>query len=309
MVLLLSYGYLSFEYKTLFLFTVKVHESGKYTLLQTILYFDHFVREIPVAAMNALSVSLSFYLFTPLAGISSSLQRRSFQITFLLVLFFLIIVSSGAINKTGFQGFILDLFQFRTRDDEIVYGSHWHSHFFDMIFVFLASLSVAFLIRLITGICNIKMNSYGRYLLVLWPAVFVLLTFIFQPDLKPFQDTRYIAHQFREIVTHSTVTIPLAFAGMVSLEKKFLPESFSLKRCKKYNTAGLMLLLLTLMIPLFMVIRLSGRDILAAAQKKASYLNLLTSHYFEHSLDYFFVPALSIFIFLGIVLISQREHD
>lgn len=307
-VISMSYLYLSLEYKSILLFSAKVHESGRYTLLQTIMYFDHFAREIPVSIMNAFSVSVSFYLFTPVPGIPSSFLKKVFNITFVFLIFFLFFVVSEAVHKNGLQSFLLDLLQFRTRDNEIAYGSHWHSHFLDMIFIFATSLSISFLYRAITRCCGNSMNRFGFRLIGIWSGVFMLITLILVPSAKSFSDTRYLAHQFREILTHCTVTIPLSFAILISIEKRFSADFNPAMINTKYKYTGLIVLCCALIIPLFIVVRLMGNNILSAAQKKTGYWDLLASHYFEHSLDYAFVPALAVFLYIMFVLITMRNR-
>lgn len=307
-VIFISYIYLSLEYKSLFIFSSKVHESGKYTLVQSMMYFDHFTREIPVSVMNALSVSVSFYLFAPVHGVSLSFPKKVFYITLIFLVSFLFFVVSGAVYKNGFQSFFLDLLQFRTRDEEIAYGSHWHSHFLDMMFIFAASLSISFFYRIIAQSYSNSINLLGFRLLGIWSGVFILLTLIFIPSIKSFSDTRYLAHQFREIITHSTVTIPLSFAILIYLEKK-LSAGFETKTTNvKYKYVGFIMSGCALLIPFFIVLSLAGRNILAEAQKKTGYWNLLASHYFEHSLDYIFVPTLTMFLYVMFIRIAGRNR-
>ncbi len=305
-VLSISYLYLSLEYQTLSLFSVKLHESGKYTLLQTILYFDHFVREIPTGIVYAFSVSVSFYLLSPLTGVSLHSIRRIFIPVAFSMLFFLFIVVSGAIYKAGFESFLLDLFQFRTRDDLVSYGSHWHSHLLDMSFVLLYSLALSFMYRGITGTPGRRINLRGMRLLLIWAAIFIACTMIFIPTIKFLADTRYLAHQLREIATHSMTTVPLAYGGLVLFEGSLLKNAGSGRTNTQLIRIGALLMMAALVIPLFIAVSLMGRDIIAEAQKKASYWNLLASHYFEHTLDYFFVSALSIIFYISFLFKPKK---
>lgn len=43
-----AYLWLAFDHGTLWVFPAIVHESGDYSLLQTVLYFRHVIRELPV---------------------------------------------------------------------------------------------------------------------------------------------------------------------------------------------------------------------------------------------------------------------
>lgn len=305
-VLVLSYLYLAVEYQTLFLFNLKVHESGKYTLLQTMFYFDHFAREIPIGALNALSISISFYILSPLAGISRHSFRKFFIPAAYSLLFFLLIVVAAAIHKNGFGSFLLDLLQFRTRDDLVSYGSHWHSHLLDMFFVMLFSLALSFIYRGITGTPNRTIDRRGLHLLFVWGALFIACTVIFVPTIKPLSDTRFLAHQFREIATHSVTTVPLAYAFLILLERSLSGNAISIRRDRQLIKRGMLFIIAASAIPLFIAGSLVGRDIIAEAQKKTSYLNLLAAHYFEHMLDYFFVSTLSMAFYVSFLFKSNK---
>jgi hypothetical protein len=66
LVLAASYLWLANDHGTLLLWNVIVHESGRYTFGQTVLYFSHFLREVPTA--------MAYALF--LLGISGAVARR-----------------------------------------------------------------------------------------------------------------------------------------------------------------------------------------------------------------------------------------
>jgi hypothetical protein len=307
-ILFISYSYLAYELDTPFLFYAHIHESGRYTLLETIFYFDHFIREILVSVLTAFIVAISFYLFSPLPLRDFRRMMSITKYTIPCLLFFLIVVIAGALLKNGFHSFLLDLLQFRTRDNLVSYGSHWHSHLLHIQFIFFTSLAVSFMYRGITHTKSTIMNKGGITFLIIWQAVIILLTLTFIPDIKPFTDTRYLAHQFREIITHISVTMPLAFAFLIAIEYKS-PASQVSHNVSAFKKIGFLLFIGCLAIPLYILIQLSGRNIMAEAQTKTNYFNLLASHYFEHSLDYVFVPLLTATIFIVLVTTLKRRND
>jgi hypothetical protein len=103
--------------------------------------------------------------------------------------------------------------------------------------------------------------------------------------------------------------MPLAFASLIAVEYKFFPASHVSPGVSAFNRTGILLFIGALVIPLYILIRLSGRNIMAEAQTKSNYFNLLASHYFEHSLDYIFVPLLTVTIFMFLVNIARRRND
>ncbi len=52
----LSYLLLVREFGRWNLSGLPVHESGKYTLLQTVLYYSHFMRELPIDTLYAFAI-------------------------------------------------------------------------------------------------------------------------------------------------------------------------------------------------------------------------------------------------------------
>lgn len=298
LVLTFSYFYLCFEYNKLNVFFEIIHENKKYTLVETIFYFDHFVREIVICVMMALSIASAFYMFSPLKGnINLHLVEKIFKLSLFLALFLALGSVIGATVNGGIKSTLLNLFQFKTTDILTIYGSHWNFHLLHVVFVQLVTLSLSFFYRGYTGLSCDKRNKNSLLYLGIWVLLFLLFTVIFIPSLKPFSDTRYLAHQFREIVTHLTVTIPLAFAFLIFVESKLIQQSFSGNHSIGLIKKAVSYFFYTSLIPVFILIQLQGRDIMSAAQKKSSYLDLLAAHYFEHMIDYFFVAFLSVVLY------------
>ncbi|MEW6107768.1 MAG: hypothetical protein AB1632_01165 [Nitrospirota bacterium] len=306
LILSLSYIFLAVEHNNLNLLFTKVHESGRYTLIETILYFDHFSREILICVITALAFAISFYIHVPLDNINTSSVRKAMNMSLSFLLIFLSLTISGAIYKKGMQGFFLDLLQFRTRDDVLAYGSHWHYHLLHLFFMAGAAMGLSFIYRDKSGISKAEMNRFAPLLIFIWAAAVCLFTLIFIPNLKPFTDTRYLAHEFREIVTHTTVSMPFAFACLIYLERKYTIRPSRHKITGSGIRTGMLYILGVSLIPLFIISRLIGRDIMSEAQKKNSFLDLFASHYFEHTLDYIFLTLLSIFFYTSFVYISIK---
>lgn len=309
LVLTFSYFYLCLEYSKLNLLFEIIHENKKYTLVETIFYFDHFVREIVICVMMALSIAVAFYMFSPLKGnINLHLVEKIFKFSLFLALFLILGSVIGATVNSGIKSTLLNLFQFKTTDTLISYGSHWNFHLLHVVFVQLVTLSLSFFYRGYTGLSCGKANKNSFLYSGIWILLFLLFTIIFTPSLKPFSDTRYLAHQFREIVTHLTVTIPVAFASLIFVESKLTQHSFSGNYSIGLIKKAVSYLFYTSMIPIFILIQLQGRDIMSAAQKKSSYLDLLAAHYFEHMIDYFFVAFLSVALYMLFVKCFNKQR-
>jgi len=309
LVLLASYLFLSWEHSRLNLWHVVVHENGAYTLAQSIFYFNHFVREIPVSFMTAFAFAASFYLFTPVVLCDSVRTRKLGNYLKILIFIFLGAACIAAICQTNWGIFLLDLGQFKTRDTSVLYGSHWHSHVFHVLWIFFAAGAAACVCREVSGVGYLSGSSYGVKLFGLWLVGFILTSgiFGFHPALT---NTRYLAHQCREIVTHSLVTLPLSFAVLMALEHKLRAavSSESSQAWKKRNRFwGLCSILAGSTVFFWMLVEIRHRHIMVYAQKQSSVMDLLASHFFEHSLDYLFVPLLTGGMFLFFLNV-RRPH-
>ena len=308
LVLTTSYVLLSFNHGRLNILNEVVHENGRYTLIETIFYFGHFSREIIICVMTSLAVAFSFYLYAP---ITHSIDDNSVQKTTLwgvtICAVFVFWTVSGAAFKTGIRDFWLDFLQYRTTDTGVLFGSHWHSHFLHLLQIFVAAIGLSQLYRGVTGLSNVTVNPGGFLYILGWVGLFLFFSLIFRTDLRPFTDTRYLAHQMREIVTHLTVTLPLAFAALITIENKLIGFQFTHSKVNNLTGWGLFLLTTSLLVPAFILVQLHGRNIMSVAQKHSGYLDLFASHYFEHVLDYFFVAVLSAVLYVS--LITRRASE
>jgi hypothetical protein len=93
------------------------------------------------------------------------------------------------------------------------------------------------------------------------------------------------------------------------IEHKSYPDPYVSPGASAFIKIRVLLFIGALVIPLYILIQLSGRNIMAEAQTKSNYFNLLASHYFEHSLDYVFVSLLAVTIFIFLIQSSKRRND
>lgn len=306
-ILLSSYAYLAFEHNALNLFNVVVHESGSYTLLETILYTRHFIREVPICIMTATAVAGAFLWYAPLASLTRIEQERVWRLCKISYLGALVIFALSALSsawKQSVKDLLLDLLQFQTRDEVVSFGSHWQYHLLHLAFIFLASLGVAKLLRIFSRHRSVIPRHMGRLLITVSLLSFIVLTLILGLNLRPFQDPLYLGHQFREIVTHGSLTLSLSFGLLFTLELRLfrlecaeMPSQITVKD-------GL-LILSAILIPFFILFQLRNIDIMSYTQKESSYLDLFASHNFEHTIDYIFVMLLTMAFYLHIQVINR----
>jgi hypothetical protein len=290
-ILALAYVTLALEHGTPLLLHHVVHEDGHRTLLQTLVYPSHFLRELPAAVLTAWAVALAFATG---AEAEDTRTRRLALAAGWVATGIAAAALAATVAGDGLGSALLDLAQYRTRDDEVAYGSHWHSHVHGMLALGLLAAGLGAILRGVTGRAAVARPREG-WGWSLWLATLVGATVAFRPDLVDWNGTRLLGHGLREIVTHAAITLPLAFAALLVVAGS---RSFRIVPRARWRWTsvwrGVFLLAAGAAVPVAVYVQLRGRDVLAAARKPSGVADLLASHAFEHALDYAFVPMLAV---------------
>ncbi len=295
-ILALAYVWLAVDHGTLWLWGVTVHESGRYTLRETVFYFGHFLREIPV------DVGMALFILAGFIKARGSVQDKSVErasaawssrILLAAAVGLMVVAVSIAAGRNGWAKVALDLLQFRTRDNLSEYGSHWQFHWLSTLWFGVAAMVGAPAIAWLCG------QSYGteRQSQKLWMMAwgyFAALTAIFGVTGRIFTDARYVGHQAREIMTHGLITYPLAYGvlyffatRLFSTRDRLLGRAAINFRPTDYIQAALVFL-----IPVYLgVVTLMGEG-LEAGQPERGLAAMIGAHAFEHALDYLLVVFL-----------------
>ena len=310
-----GYLWLAIDNGTPNLWNVVIHESNRYTLEETIFFFSHFLREIPVDVAYALFLAT---LFAGSVRISADAVQNSRNRTAALtaVTAAAAVVMAGfalteASSQHGFAHALEDLFQYRTRDDLFSYGSHWHFHWLSTIwFGVTAMLVVPISTAAFSGNADEPRHIHP---LVKWlPWMYVgILTLVFGLSFAILTDVRYAGHQAREIITHGPIT---ALFGLGCL---YITSAPLLGR-RSLSTIGLASILrivadrwvavvLFFGIPLYLAIFTWSGDPMAAGQSENGLAAMVGGHIFEHVLDYVFVALLTVSIYGCLMLFSSRS--
>jgi hypothetical protein len=295
-------------YETLNLCNVTVHENGKYNLLETILYYDHFCREFFICTLLALFIVGFFLSYGSAKPRKSGNAGKYFLVCFFILVLFLVIVFLGSISKIGLEETSLDVFQYRTRDNLIEFGSHWRYHFLSRIGLFTSSAVIITFYRITHDKKQWILSKYGLSILIFASISHIIATLLLGITNQPFSDPRYLAHQGREFITHNLLTIPVLIVILCFLEGKFA-DVHSNSLIEASNNLYLHFLFwsfLSILIPSFLWIQLKNTSISLVAQQNWSVWDLLAFHFFEHSLDYIFVAILGVFVYLLYLLIIAR---
>ena len=298
----LAYLRMALVYKKLILLNVLVHENGKYTLLETVLYYDHFLRELFISGFLAFFI-VGFFLYYGSAKPRKTSRKigKYIIVCFFALALFLLIVFLGSIYKVGFAETSLSLFQYRTRDDLIEFGSHWRFHFLSRIGLFTSSAAIIISYRIIYNKTQWKNSKYALLILIVTSISYIIITLLFGITDQPFSDPRYLAHQGREFITHNLCTSPILITLLCFLEEKITEENsnhLNIKASRNLYLHFLFWSILSILIPSFLWIRLRDTDISTVAQQNWPVWDLLAFHFFEHLLDYIFVAILGVLIYL-----------
>lgn len=280
-ILVLSWLWLALDHRTPALWNVIVHESGRYTMAGTILYFSHFLREIPTDVAYALFI-LAAVGAVPGAGRSGN-QRRALVALGAATLLVLIALMLS-VREQGWSWALRDLFQMRTRDDLIAYGSHWRFHWLSTLWFGVAALLIApLLVRAAPAPAKVRVWIAWGY--------FALLTLIFGMSGEIFTDVRYTGHQAREIMTHGPITGLLALGVVQIMTGDGSPVSLrSWGAGRRWTRAVAAALFIG--IPLYLAAVTLAGDAMAAGQSGQGLAAMVAGHVFEHVLDYLLVVLL-----------------
>jgi len=282
LVLVASLAWLALEHGTLRLWGVIVHESGRYTLRETVFYPAHFLRELPVDLAYALFVLAAVPDVARVASPLTAARGRILAFSSLGAAAFLVgaalIVSALANGWSTVAG---DLFQSRTRDDLIASGSHWHYHLLSTAwFGAAAGLAVALANRL-RGAVAARASRIAQGVAWGW---FIALTIIFGVSSHVFTDVRYVGHQAREILTHGSTTLLLA-VGVALRAAAWLRIEAVPGRAER-TSAVVIRLAAVLVIPAYLGAVALGGDVMAEGQAASGLAGMVAAHYFEHTPDY-----------------------
>jgi hypothetical protein len=279
-ILAVSYALLVREFGTWRLWHVTVHESGRRTLRETVFYYNHFLRELPLDTLFAAAI-LSSYSAADLR----IWQPASAPISPLPILgLFLAWVIVGSIRSVGLPATLSDLFQVHETDERRGWGSHWQMHFLSTAVLLLLFLLPAAMFE-----------PLGPFVFRAAPlaAAFLALSAIFRTGLKSLTDRRWVLHGAREAVTYGAMLAVPLFVPLLG------PEP--MQRLTIGSAAIAILACLVLITGYFLFVRLQS-DLNAEASSSRGVVFLLSSHFFEHILD-------SVYIFLVVLAVTYQMRS
>jgi hypothetical protein len=277
MLLAGAYAWLALEHDTWALWRVIVHESGRYTLGQTVFFFRHSLREVPI------DVAMGLFCAAAVGSAEPAARRRAAAgAAAVLAIGLVVLAFALAAGEEGSREAVRDLLQFRTRDDDAVYGAHWNFHLLSTVWFGAAAYAAAGiwagrggLVRPAGSACILLAAAWG------WVA---LLTVVFGVQADVFTSPRYLGHQAREILTHGLITLPLTIAVVRWVPgPRAHPDAAPMARPSLAVRAAVWIAIVG--IPIFLVVAFRGADFAATAQLQSALAGVVAAHVFEHVLD------------------------
>jgi hypothetical protein len=316
-----SYLYMAVTYGKLWLFNTIVHENGRYTLLQTILYFRHFTWEFLGKSVYCLYLVGAFFYYGSCAGTKDPgrrvISRWRAHAGWIIGLGISALAIFTASRQFGFTEIVHGLLQYRVNEGSLLeFGSHWRNHFLSNIALFAGSVLAIILYRILGNGRGWKRRKYFS-LFGLSALAFFVLTIVFGFNAKQFQAPSYLGHQLREILgTDLSITMLLALSLLIWLERRYDTPANPDSECK-VQAWRVRLLVLLWTIPVAAsccylaasVARLNIGAELAKASggRNGSIPGTFCWHFFEHSLDYVFVLSSVYGLYLGLLRAGSRE--
>lgn len=263
-----------------------VHEDGRRTLLETVFYVEHALRELPLDLILSAAIAGAVRGAVPTVGPEASSRGRIATVVLLLAV---AVIVAGTVRVAGVTGVLSNLAQMPTRvGAPLVVGSHWRYHLLSRLaLMLLAYAVVAFLGSTLAGRRPVRAGWRSLYAASL--VAFAGASFAFGVSAEPFSDPVYLGHQARELMTHTLVTVPVAIAvclgcgprGGVAVRP---PPRGAARRCA-WIAGGVAVAL-----GAYLAIGVLVTDAASAGQSAALGV-LIFPHVFEHVLTYVVVAA------------------
>ncbi len=302
-VLLVAFGGICVQTGTFWPWDRVVHEDGRRTLIETILYFEHASRELLLDLVLGIAVAGAVLRFfgetTWLAGRT---RRGVVGGLMALTLAVGLLVLGGTLSREGVPGLLENLAQMPTRPGApLRWGGHWRYHLLERIATMCLSFAVAgalaWLIGHPAGTGRRGARIFGGALIV-----FGATTVMFGVTREPFVEAVFLGHQLRELLTHGLVTVPVALGMGLAIAAPGEGVRAAGSHRRTWTSAlGCGALAVALGAYLLVGATLTG----ARSQGQVQNLSdLLFPHFFEHVLSYVLVMLV-----VGVVCLSCARRD
>lgn len=211
-ILLASYAWLGWDHGTAWVLPVVVHENGRYTLAETIAYWRHFLRELPVAGLYALSVVAAVRGYGPASRRGPAPWVRVLAAVGAGAL----VCAAGVATSVqwGSDVAVHELQQSFLHDDDVpMPGIHWGYHVLSSIAFLGGAIVTATMARIaVDGSAGPVRPAARRRWGLAVAVAFAGVSLACGVPAATFVAPRFLGHQAREAVTHLAMTLPIAWA-------------------------------------------------------------------------------------------------
>lgn len=301
LILVAAYVAISVHHGTPLLWNVVVHEDGHRTLAQTVFYFEHTTRELPIDLFLGVMVGAAgAWALAPAHGDATGLSPGVTRLAVAALLAAVALMTIATAAQLGMGSLRDNLLQYHTREGApLVWGAHWRYHLLERGPMLIAVFAFFGVLRALRPDRPGATRAGGVVIAVV--AAYILVTAIFTPSLSalalPFVDTRYLGHELREILTHGLVTVPLGI-GVVLLQAP-RDVRFATRPGKDFAGALLSGLVALAAVAYVLVAAVLGGS--ATAGQSQSMVVLLAPHFFEHTFTYIVTPLTASIVFRWLI--------
>ena len=271
-----SYIWLAVQHRALWLGGVAIHEDGRRTFGDTIFYFEHFLREVPVDVVIALFLASAASALFPVGESRSSSIWPALLSAMTLV--------AGAIAfvtwRDGIGAMVDNLSQSVIRDKPEARGVHWRGHLIPLVWAGCVAACVR------AGAIPRSRRVVSRLQWTGW-ALLVVLTIACGLNWEVVASPRVLGHQARELMTMALVIVPVVVAIASRTSARHALPGFRL------SPASLFWALPVFAIPIAVAAGtvLSGGT--SEVQLASGWAGAVAGHFFEHTADYVFIGLLT----------------
>jgi hypothetical protein len=314
---LISYAYLVYWHRTLWLWHTIIHENGRLTLLGSMFYFDHFVACVPMILLMALCTAGGFALTRRFPRQPDQRRARAIAATlFLGASLFILAAFLLSLYTVGWQRTADYALQRIERDGVLSKGGNWNQLQISNLPIALGAIALSSAVLMSgegdegTAKCNLVA---GGILLIGIACVFSGgITAFNWCGWGAFLNPRWLGHSIREIATYPLTAIPIALASVALVEWVL---SGSTTFAVKPRALSLILLGIAIALVIGQLLVVRSVNMLSIAQRPPFAPNglsisyLLFSHVFEHFLDFVVIGPLAGGFYALVRLLSCRESE
>jgi hypothetical protein len=295
-----SYIYVAWYHNDANLWNTLIHENGRLTLGGSLFYFDHFIACVPMIVLFSLCTAGGFALTGRVPAVADSSRAWRFALILLggaaLLVVFAFIAS---VQTAGWERTIDYALQRIERDGVLSKGGNWNQLQLSNIPIALGAIALSCsIVRSAAGSDSkdAGLVTGGKICIVVALALMNAISAVTFNEWQAFANPRWVAHSMREVATYPLTGIPIALAAVLLVERRLSGQTHWQVEPRLLS---LVLLGLSIVMVGAQLIYLNSIDVLAMAQKPAfaaeglSVAYLLTSHVFEHFLDFVLIAPLT----------------